>query len=321
VLRYITSKLGRAALVLLLVSSATALLLDLAPGDPAYAYLGVDASPEAVRAVHQDLGLDRPVHERYLEWLGNAVTGDLGESYRPSAAARESVTSQVTEALPVTIELIVLSLALALAVSIPLGIYGAYRKDGALDRITTVAYSVLMSMPAYVLAPVLVFVLALQLRLLPATRWVPLTADPGDNLRHALLPALVLALELVPGFAVLLRNDMVRTLEEDFILNARSKGLSPRRVLLHHALRPSSLSLLTLSGITLGRLIGGAVIVESLFSLPGIGTLLLTSVQARDINTVQGVVLFVAAAYVLINAVVDLAYTYLDPRIRLRARA
>lgn len=319
--RYIASKLGHAALVLLLVSSATALLLDLAPGDPAYAYLGVDASPEAVRAVHQDLGLDRPVHERYLDWLGNAITGDLGESYRPSAAARESVTGQVTEALPVTIELILLSLTLALAVSIPLGVYGAYRKDGALDRITTVAYSLLMSMPSYVLAPVLVFVLVLQLGLLPATRWVPLTADPGENLRHALLPALVLALELVPGFAILLRNDMVRTLEEDFILNARSKGLPPRRVLLHHALRPSSLSLLTLSGITLGRLVGGAVIVESLFSLPGIGTLLLTSVQARDINTVQGVVLFVAAAYVLINAAVDLAYTYLDPRIRLRARA
>ncbi|HMG40257.1 MAG TPA: ABC transporter permease [Acidimicrobiales bacterium] len=322
-LRYIAGKLARTVVVLLLVSFFTVVLLDLAPGDPAYAILGADARPDAVEAVHADLGLDRPIYERYADWLGDVVRGDFGTSYRAnvSEAARVSVTDEITSALPITAELVVLSFLLALLAAVPIGVYAAYRKGGAFDRAASAVFSVLMSTPVYVTAPLLVFVLVLQAGLLPATGWVSLSDDPLENLRHVILPASALALEMVPGFAIVLRADMIGTLNEDFILQARAKGLSPATVLVRHALRPSSFSLLTMAGITLGKLIGGAVIVETLFAFPGLGSLLLESIQARDVNTVQGVVMFVALAYVLINGAVDLAYTYLDPRVRLRATA
>ncbi len=321
-LNTVVSRTIHLVLVLLLVTFMTAFLMDLTPGDPAYAVLGFDATPEAVAKVHADLGLDRPLFERYFDWLGNAVQGDLGLSYRANVteAARRDVTDEVLRALPVTLELMVLAMAIALAIAVPLGVYSAYKRDGLFDRVWGSVSSILVSTPAFVAVPVLVYVLVLRLKLFPATGWVWLTDHPFDNLHHAVLPAFVLALDLIPRFAAVLRADLSATLEEDFVLNARAKGVSPAAVLFRHALRPSSFSLLTSAGISLGHLIGGTVIVEFLFAFPGIGSLLVSSVQARDVNTVQGVVLFIAAAYVVINTSIDLAYGYLDPRVRLRER-
>jgi peptide/nickel transport system permease protein len=176
---------------------------------------------------------------------------------------------------------------------------------------------VLLAIPAFVAAPLLVYVFAIQLRWFPVTGWVPLSEGIGANLRSAFLPALSVALIEIAAFQRVLKADLVTTLREDYIDAARTKGLSARYVLLRHALRPSSFSLLTVSGVSLGRLLGGTVIVEFLFTLPGLGHLVATSVSSRDVVTVQGVVVFVAVVYVLVNTLVDIGYGFLDPRVRL----
>lgn len=312
-------RLVHTVLVLLLVSVLTALLLDLGPGDPAYAILGDNATPESIAAVHEDLDLDRPFHERYLDWMGGALRGDLGQTYRANvpAEAREDVTALIGRRLPVTLELVVVTLLLALAVSIPLGVYTAHRAGGVVDRVVKAASAVLVSTPAFVSAPILVLLLALRGGMFPTSGWVGLDESVADNLRHIVLPALALALPIIPIYTAGMRADMLATLQEDFVLNARAKGLAPRAVLWRHAFRPSSFSLLTLSGISLGSLIGGAAIAEVLFGLPGLGKLLIEAIQGKDINTVQGIVLFVAVLYVLVNALLDLAYRWLDPRVQL----
>jgi peptide/nickel transport system permease protein len=298
--------------VLLLVSLATLLLLNLTPGDPAYALLSDQATPEQVAAVHKQLGLDRPFIVRYAAWLGGIAHGDFGTSFR----THQPVADAIKERLPVTSELAFLALVIALAAAVPLGVYAAYRADGAFDRTLSLATSVFISSPAFLTGLFLTYVLAVSLRVLPVTGWVNLLDDPLGNLDHILLPALTLSLGEVAIFTRLLRSDMIGTLQEDFILAAKAKGLPIGRILVRHALRPSSFSLVTLAGISLGRLMAGAVIVESLFALPGLGQLVIQAVLSRDYIVVQGVVMFVALAYVLINTLVDIAYGYLDPRVR-----
>jgi peptide/nickel transport system permease protein len=319
----VVRKLVRLVFVLLLVSGATAFMLDLTPGDPAYAILGPSATPEAVAAVHADLGLDRPVIERYVDWIGNVAHGDFGRSYRANVPkeARQEVSTLIREALPVTIELVLVTLLLSVLAAVPIATLCAHRAGGRLDRFVTVATSVLVSTPPFVTVPILVYFFVLKAGVLPATGWVRLTEDPIENLRHVVLPAFALSCVPFAQFVTVLRNDLVNTLNEDFILQARAKGLSPTSVLIRHALRPSSFSLLTIGGLALGQLVAGAVIAENLFALPGIGTLIVTSIQAKDIATVQGVVMFVATVYVVANAVVDILHARLDPRIRLEGAA
>lgn len=300
-----------AVVVALLVSVAVLSMLELTAGDPAYALLGEGASAEAVAEVRVALGLDRPFHQRYVEWLGDLVHGDLGTSFRNGA----SVSGLVAGALATTAELVVGTLLLALLVAVPVGSYAAYRVGGRVDRLMTVLSSVLVSVPPFVSGPIVAYVLVVQLGAFPSGGWVPFSRSPLDNLSHAFIPILVLALVEVPVFANALRADMVATLRQDFILNARAKGMPPRVVLFRHALRPSSFALVTLAGVSLGRLIGGAVIVEMLFGLPGLGSLLVGAIQGKDIPIVQGVVLFVAVTYVAVNALTDVAYRYLDPRV------
>jgi peptide/nickel transport system permease protein len=307
-------KVAHTIVVLLLVSFATSIMLDLTPGDPAYTILGDSATPENVKAIHKELHLDRPILTRYEDWVENVVQGDFGTSH----ITKEKVTDLIVQALPITLELMILALLGGLLVSIPLAIYAAYREGGRFDRWLTQACSVLVSLPAFVSVPLLVYFLVLQIKLFPATGWVKLVDDPYENLRHLVLPTTALMFAEIPVFVAALRSDMIRTLQEDFILNAQAKGLSSRRILFRHALRPSSFSLMTLAGLSMGRLLGGAVIVESLFALPGLGTLLINSIYGKDIPIVQGVVMFIAIVYVAINLVIDLLYGYLDPRVRTR---
>jgi peptide/nickel transport system permease protein len=205
---------------------------------------------------------------------------------------------------------------MAFAVVIPLALYTAYRAGGRTDRTANVVTSGLVSMPPFLTALLLVFLFALTLRAFPATGWVRFVDDPLGNLRSAFLPALALALTEIAVLTRVLRSDLIATLQEDYILSAKAKGLPTRYVLLRHALRPSSFSLVTLAGLSLGRLIGGAVIVETLFALPGIGQLLVNATLAKDAVVVQGVVIFVALVYVALNVLTDLFYTILDPRTR-----
>lgn len=299
--------------VLLAVSFLTFLMLSLLPGCVECQILGPDnVTPESVAAVRDDLGLDDPLPVRYASWLGDAVTGDLGRSY----ISRQEVTSAIAERLPVTAEIVALSMVLALAISIPLGMTTAYRAGGLFDRLATGATFGMLAVPTFMMALLLIYLFAVQLGWFPATGWTHLTDDPLENLRSAFMPALSLALVNVAVFTRLLRTDMITTLQEDHVLLARAKGLPTWHILTRHALRPSSFSLVTVSALTVGNLLGGAVIVEQLFALPGIGRLLFDAIFRRDLLVVQGVVLVITTGFVVINGLVDILYSVLDPRIR-----
>jgi peptide/nickel transport system permease protein len=298
--------------VLLAVSLLTFLIASLLPGDLAYVILADQATPEKVAALRHDMGLDDPIWWRYLSWLGRVLEGDFGRSFRTG----QNVLQAVAARLPVSFELMLLAEFTALAIGIPLAIACAVRSGSTFDRLTTGIAFGMLSVPAFLSAILLIYLFAVELHWLPATGYVSFSEDPFGNLRCFVLPALTLALGEWPVLMRVLRSDMIATLQEDYIAMARAKGLKPSRILLVHALKPSSLTLVTVTGINIGRLMGGTVIVESIFALPGIGRLLVGSIYTRDLIILQGVVLFVAIGYVLMNFIVDMLYAVLDPRIR-----
>jgi len=298
--------------VLVAVSLLTFLIASLLPGDLAYVILGDQATPEKVAALRHDMGLDQPTWWRYISWLGHVIEGDFGRSFRTG----QTVLQAVAERLPVSFELMLLAELGALVIGIPLAIACAVRSGSAFDRFMTGSAFGMLSVPVFLSAILLIYLFAVELRWLPATGYVPFAEDPVGNLRCFVLPALTLALGEWPVLMRVLRSDMITTLQEDYIAMARAKGLKPSRILLVHALKPSSLTLVTVTGINIGRLIGGTVIVESIFALPGIGRLLLGAIYTRDLVILQGAVLLVAFGYVLMNFIVDMLYAVLDPRIR-----
>jgi peptide/nickel transport system permease protein len=305
-------KVFRLLCVLLAVSALTFLMVNLLPGDVAYVIGGEDSSPEDIQAIREAFGLDKNIVVRYLSWLGNILRGDFGESY----LTREPVLSAIASRLPVTIELILISQLIALALALPAGIYSAYRNNSFIDRCISGCGFATLSIPSFVMALLLIFVFALQLKWLPATGYVPLSEGIWQNLQTFLLPSLSIALiEWVPLMRVL-RTDMIVTLQEDFITVAKAKGMPTWRILFRDALKPSSLTLITILGLQIGHWIGAAVIIEIIYAMPGIGRLLINAVFSRDFLMVQGCVLIVTAGYVTINAMVDFLYIVLDPRIR-----
>jgi peptide/nickel transport system permease protein len=298
--------------VLIAVTLLTFLIAALLPGDFAVAILADEATPEKVAALRHEMGLDQPLLLQYLHWLGGALAGDFGRSVRTG----EKVLWVILQRLPVTLELVLFAQLIALAIGVPLGILCAVRNGGAFDRLISALAFGKLSVPAFMLAIVLIYVFSVRLKLLPATGYVPLDEDVVGNLRSFVLPAVTLGFGEWPVLMRVLRSDMIATLQEDYIAMAKAKGLKPWRILLVHALKPSSLTLVTVTGINIGRLIGGAVLIETIFALPGICRLLIGAIYTRDFVIVQGVVLFVATAFVLVNFMVDMLYGALDPRIR-----
>ena len=298
--------------ILFAVSLITFLLMNLAPGDAALAILGETATAESIATLRQRLGLDVPLLQRYLNWLGGVLTGDLGESFR----ANEPVLDAIVGRFPVTLQLLLGAQVVALALALPIGIYTAYRPRSLADKTALGVALAFVSTPPFLIGIILIYVFALQLGVLPATGYVPLGEDLVGNFLTMVLPIATLGLFEFPIYMRLLRSDMIQTLQQNFILLARAIGLPPWRILVTHALRPSSLSLITVVGINMGRLIGDAVIVEVLFGLPGVGQLLVDGIYQREYLVVQGVVLFVGVFFVLINTLVDLLYSMLDPRVR-----
>jgi peptide/nickel transport system permease protein len=261
------------------------------------------------------LGLDQPLPQRYVTWLGNAVQGDLGESYINRGQTVWGDT--IVQRLPVTAQLAFMAIVIAVILAIPIGVLGAYRQGKWQDQTTSGAVQVALSVPNFITGIFLIWLFAVKLKWLPASNWNRI-GDKGliENLKTAILPATALALTQMAIFSRLIRSDMIATLQENYILSAKAKGLSDRYILFRHALRPSSLSLATIVGINFGALLGGTVIIESLFAIPGLGFRLINAINQRDILVIQGITVFVAVAYVVINTVVDLFYTVLDPRIR-----
>ncbi|MGY3474489.1 ABC transporter permease [Bradyrhizobium ottawaense] len=298
--------------VLLAVSLLTFLIASLLPGDLALVILGDQATPETVAALRRDMGLDLPLWWRYLSWLGHVLQGDLGRSFRTG----QTVLQAVAERIPVSLQLMLMAEFIGLLIGVPVAIACAARAGGAFDRFMTGSAFAMLSMPSFLVAILLIYLFAVELHWLPATGYVPFTEAPLANLRFFVLPALTLALAEWPGIMRVLRSDMIATLQEDYIALAKAKGLKPARILFVHALKPSSLTLVTVTGINIGRLLGGTLIVESIFALPGIGRLLVGAIYTRDLVILQGVVLLVACGFVIVNFIVDMLYAVLDPRIR-----
>lgn len=298
--------------VLLGATALTFALIGLLPGDPAVAILGDQATAAQIAALRERLGLERPVLLRYFDWLGSALGGDLSRSLM----TREPVAEAVLHRLPVSLELMLAAQALALLVGLPLGVLAAWRRDGAPDRLVSAAAYGLLSTPVFILAIVLIYLVSVRLGWLPATGYTPIGSGLGANLRSMVLPALVLACAPTAIYARLLRSDMIATLQEDFILLAKAQGHGVGHILFRQALRPSLLPLIAVFGVNTGVLVGGAVIVEHLFALPGMGSLMVEAILSRDYPLLQGVVLCIAVAFGIVNLLVDLAYLLLDPRIR-----
>ncbi len=311
-MRFLAARLAQLVVVLLLVSAVSFLLLNQLPGNPIITLLGPAATPQAVAQLTRQLGLDRPAWLRYFIWLGNALRGDLGSSY----VNHQPVLTSIEQRLPVTLELLVLSQVIALALALPLGIVAALRPTRMVDRLSSGAAFGLLSVPGFILAELLVYLFAVRFNLFPATGYVHLTEDPFQNVRSLTLPSVTLGLGSMAVYMRVLRTDLIATLQQDFITMARSKGLPTWWILLRHALRPSTFTLVTVGGLNVGTLIGGAFIVEYIFQVPGLGLLTINSIYARDYLVVTSTTVLVASGFVIVNLFVDLLYTFLDPRVR-----
>lgn len=309
---WLARQLVRLVVVLFCVTLLTYMIVNILPGDVAIVILGNLATPEDIAGLRADLGLDRPMLVRYFDWLGSALSGDLGRSYRNG----EPVVQAIIDRLPVSLQLMVMAQVIALGIAIPVALLSVRRPGGLFDRISASAAFGFLAMPNFMLGIVLIYLFSVSFDLLPATGFTPMSEGLWDNLESMILPSLTLGLIEWTVLMRVLRSDLLTTLKEDFILLARAKGLPPWRVLLQHALRPSSFTLITILGLNIGGLIGGAVIVEQIFALPGVGRLLLGGIFNRDLILVQGTVAFIAVGFVVINFLVDMLYAVLDPRVR-----
>ena len=311
-MRFWSGRFAHLILVVLAVSVITFVMLDLLPVSVAHEIAGRNATAADIAAIRERLDLNDPVLLRYGRWLTDVLHADLGRSLTSGQSVGAAIRSQ----LPVTIELLLMAQAMSLSLALPIGIVSAWRVDGKLDRLFGTLGFALSSIPSFALAIIFIFFFSLRLKWFPATGYTPLSGGVWTNLQGMVLPAASIALVEWVVLMRVLRGDLISTLREDFILLARAKGLPTWSILLRHALRPSCFSMITLLGIHVGNLIGGAVIVENLFALPGIGRLLLSSIFAQDFPMVQGCVLVIAVGYVAVNFLVDICYGLLDPRVR-----
>lgn len=312
-LRLIGRRILVAIPLLLAVSLLVFLLMELMPGDPARNQAGMDATEEEVEAVRRSLGLDRPPHERYLGWLFGALRGDLGVS----SVSGRAVSTLLAERAPVTVEIVTLAFVLSLAVALPIAILAARRPGGWFDRAVMVGAMAILAVPNYVMALLLVLLFSVVLRMLPSIGFVAFDVDPIRNIQSVIMPVLALAIPIGCFYARFLRGDLVEQIKSaDYIDTARAKGVGPWRILWHHAFRNSSFGLLTIVGLNVGGLIGGTVIIEQIFVMPGLGMMMLEGVGSRDVAVVQICVFIFAAVAIFANLAVDVMYAVLDPRIR-----
>ncbi len=311
----ILRRAARLVFVFFVVTFVTFVLLDMAPGDPAERFAGLNATPEAVEQMRVELGLDGSLWERYVRWVANALRFDFGDSV---VARGFSSWDLIRESLPKTLELMILAELIAIGIAVPLAIASARRPGGWIDNLSSSAAFGLLALPAFVLGIYMSYVFGVQLGWFPTIvgNLPGLNDDPLGNLRQMFLPALTLALNLVAVYLRLLRSDLIETLQEDYVMLAQARGLSERRIMWRHVLRPSSLNFVTALGLNVAGLVGGAFIIEVLFAINGMGNLVIRSVVLEDFNVVAAVVAILTIAYVSLNFFVDLMYAWLDPRIR-----
>jgi peptide/nickel transport system permease protein len=310
--QYIAKRVVLLIIIIFFVSVASFFIVHLLPGNAATVILGPNATAQNVAIENHLLGLDKPLYEQYFVWIGNVFHGNLGESF----TTHNTTASIIKNSFPIDIELIVFSQVLALLVAFPMAIVAARRPNKLFDQIANSTTFGMLALPPFVITPVFVLLFAVTWHIFPGpSSYVPLTQNLWSNLHTMLLPSIVLALGTIVVYYRLLRNDLISTLQEDFITMARSKGLTDRRIMWRHALRPSSVSVLASMGVTIAGLIAGTFVVELQLQLPGIGYQLISSINQLDYTVVQGITLVVAVAVVLINFVFDFIFTVVDPRI------
>jgi peptide/nickel transport system permease protein len=298
--------------VLLIVAVLVFLMLRLAPGDPAAILAGDAASTDQIARIRADLGLDQPILAQFGIWLANMASGELGESFY----YKMKVTTLIGQRLEPTLALATLTMLFAVALAVPMGVVAAWRFGGWFDR-ALMGFSVLgFSVPVFVLAYVLIYVVSLKLGLLPVQGYQRIADGFWPFLRHLILPAFTLSVIYIALIARVTRASVLEALGEDYIRTARAKGLPEFRVLVHHGLANAAVPIVTVIGIGIALLIGGVVVTESVYAIPGLGRLTVDAVLARDFPTIQGVILFFSFVYVLLNLLIDLSYVFFDPRIR-----
>jgi peptide/nickel transport system permease protein len=314
VTRYLVVRLYSMALTLAGLTVLVFLMLRLIPGTVVEQMIGADAiaSPAMVAELKRFFGLDRPWYVQYGHWMGSLAHGDLGTSWRTG----KPVVGLIRERLPVTLELTVFSMAFALALGVAAGIFSAVRRDQAVDNATRVGTLLGLSVPVFWQGTMLILFFSLYLRWMPPVVWVDFWADPRRNLTIMLLPALCLGTASAANIARTTRACMLDVLGSDYIRTAAAKGLAGRLVVLKHAFRNALIPIVTVAGLQIGILLGGTVVVEEVFTLPGVGRLVLWSIYQRDYPLTQSTILFIAMLFMTINLAVDLLYSYLDPRIR-----
>jgi peptide/nickel transport system permease protein len=313
---YILQRILQMIPVMLLASVISFSIIFLLPGDPALLILGdqLASNREVYEAKRHELGLDRPVPIQYLDWLGKTVRGDLGLSTRD----RQPVTQGIMERVPVTLELTILGMLLALIIALPTGIISALRPGSKADIFGSLAAFGGIAVPHFWLGILLIYTFAVLLRVLPPSGYVPFAEDPVQNLTRMIMPSVTLGLGLAAVLMRQVRSSLLEVLHQDYMTTARAKGLGGRAVVLRHALKNGLIPVVTVIGLQIGILFGGAVISESIFSIPGIGRWAVDSITTRDFPVVQAVSLVMAVGVLLANLIADVAYAYIDPRIRYR---
>jgi peptide/nickel transport system permease protein len=298
--------------VLVIVALIVFMILRLTPGDPAAALVGDNGTSADIARIHASLGLDRPLPVQFVKWTGQLLQGNLGDSYY----MKQPVTRLIAQRIAPTVSLSALTLVMTLLLAVPLGVIAASRHGGWLDRMLMGVSVMGFSVPSFVVGYILIWAVALHAKLLPVQGYAPLSAGIGPWLTHLILPAITLSIVYLALIARVTRAAVAEALTEDYIRTARAKGISEARVLIRHALANAAVPIVTVIGIGIGLLIGGVVVTETVYAIPGLGQLTVDAVLARDFPLVQGITLFFSFAYVLINLLVDMSYLLLDPRIR-----
>jgi peptide/nickel transport system permease protein len=317
VLEYLIQRIAISTITLVMISIIVFTGVRMIPGDPARVMAGTEADEAGLADIRQKYGLNDPIPIQYFRWVGLAIRGDLGESVR----TRETVTKTVAGKLPITLELACLSILVALAIAIPVGVLSAVRRNTFWDYLANALSLCGLSVPSFWLGIMLILFFSVRLGWLPASGFVPFLQDPVANLTRMLMPTFVLGTTLAAVLMRQTRNSMIEVMSADYIRTAYSKGLAGRVVIFRHAIRNGLIPVVTILGLQMGALMGGAVVTEQIFVVPGFGRLIVESVFTRDYPLVQGLVLITAGAYVLINLLVDVSYSLLNPRIRVKGAA
>lgn len=313
--RYLLNRLGQSLLVFWIVSVMIFFAVRVVPQDPVYALIGNDAegfTPEQVEAIRHDFGLDRPLPLQYMTWFGGVITGDWGVSFRNKLP----VTDLIRQRLPYTLQLAVAAMAISIVIGIAAGVIAALKRNSGWDIMATGGAMFGVAVPEFWLALMMILFFGVKLGWLPVFGSALIWEDPVQGIRHMILPAFALG---IGGAATLMRqsrSSMLETMGEDYIRTARSKGVKETRVVVLHALRNSLLPVVTILGLRIGRILGGAVIIETMFSWPGIGQLAVSSLQRADYPVIMAVVMISSVAVISANLITDIAYSYIDPRIR-----